>query len=138
MNGYKNIKNKGTCAGGKNTNKNGLSFENEATNIDKMGKELSKGKYFKKLLFFNEKILIKVLNLKYFDNDCDLTIEKAHGCKRPDECYFDKKFETIYIIEKKFQQCRGSVCEKIQTSDFKKWQYSRLFPNKNIVYIYSL
>ena len=68
MNGYKNIKNKGTGAGGKNTNKNGLSFENEATNIDKMGKELSKRKYFKKLLFFNEKILIKVLNLKYFDN----------------------------------------------------------------------
>ena len=70
MNGYKNIKNKGTGAGGKNTNKNGLSFENEATNIDKMGKELSKRKYFKKLLFFNEKIFYKFTCLRHIVTVC--------------------------------------------------------------------
>ena len=42
------------------------------------------------------------------------------------------------IIEKKFQQVPGSVCEKIQTSDFKKWHYSRLIPDYEIVYIYCL
>ena len=43
-----------------------------------------------------------------------------------------------FIIEKKFQQCSGSVCEKIQTPDFKLWQYSRTFPDYTIIYIYCL
>ena len=51
-------------------------------------------------------------------------MEKAHGCKNPDECYIDKESKNMFIIEKKFQQCSGSVCEKIQTPHFKKWQYS--------------
>jgi len=65
-------------------------------------------------------------------------IAKAHGCKNPDECYIDEEFKNIFIIEKKFQQCPGSVCEKIQTSDFKLWQYSRTFPDYTIIYIYCL
>ena len=68
----------------------------------------------------------------------DETIEKAHGCKHPDECYIDENTKTIFIIEKKFQQCGGSVCEKIQTPDFKLWQYDRTFPKFKIVYIYCL
>ena len=44
----------------------------------------------------------------------------------------------MFIVEKKFQQCSGSVCEKIQTPDFKIWQYSRTFPEFRIVYIYCL
>lgn len=132
------IQNKGTGAGGKNTNKNGLDFEKNTTNIENNVKILKVGKYFKKVLFRNEKILVKVINLKYFQKECDLTVEKAHGCKKPDECYYDEQLKIIYIIEKKFQQCAGSVCEKIQTVDFKKWQYSRMFPNHNVVYMYSL
>ena len=38
----------------------------------------------------------------------------------------------------KFQQVGGSVCEKIQTSEFKIWQYNRTFPQYKIVYIYCL
>jgi hypothetical protein len=68
----------------------------------------------------------------------DKNIEKAHGCKNPDECYIDEENKNIFIIEKKFQQCNGSVCEKIQTPDFKIWQYKRTFPEFNIVYIYCL
>ncbi len=34
---------------------------------------------------------------------------------------------TIYIIEKKFQNGSGSVDEKLQTCDFKKRQYEKLF-----------
>jgi hypothetical protein len=65
-------------------------------------------------------------------------IKNGHGCKNPDECYIDNLYSNIFIIEKKFQQSKGSVCEKIQTIDFKLWQYQRLFPTFNIIYIYCL
>jgi len=65
-------------------------------------------------------------------------IPKAHGCKSPDECFINLDNKTIFIIEKKFQKAGGSVCEKVQTTDFKLWQYSRTFPNYKIVYIYCL
>jgi len=71
---------------------------------------------------------------KYIDKN----INKGHGCKNPDECYIDLKKKNIFIIEKKFQQVNGSACEKIQTSEFKYWQYSRTFPNFNVIYIYCL
>ncbi len=35
--------------------------------------------------------------------------------------------KTMYIIEKKFQSGSGSVDEKLQTCDFKKKQYTKLF-----------
>jgi hypothetical protein len=71
-------------------------------------------------------------------DELDTSICKAHGCKNPDECFIDKNRKTIFIIEKKFQQVGGSVCEKIQTPDFKVWQYRRTFPLYQIVYIYCL
>jgi hypothetical protein len=40
--------------------------------------------------------------------------------------------KTIYIIEKKFQAGSGSVDEKLQTCDFKKKQYIKLFKPLNI------
>jgi len=70
---------------------------------------------------------------KCMEKHIDKNIEKAHGCKNPDECYIDEENKNIFIIEKKFQQCNGSVCEKIQTPDFKIWQYKRTFPEFNIV-----
>ena len=30
------------------------------------------------------------------------------------------------------------MCEKIQTPDFKKWQYKRTFPDYTVIYIYCL
>jgi len=71
-------------------------------------------------------------------DEIDTDINQAHGCKHPDECYIDEESKNIFIIEKKFQQIPGSVCEKIQTAQFKRWQYSRTFPNYNIIYIYCL
>ena len=41
-------------------------------------------------------------------------------------------------MKKKFQQCSGSVCEKIQTAPFKIWEYKRNFPKYTINYIYVL
>lgn len=40
--------------------------------------------------------------------------------------------DTIYIIEKKYQAGSGSVDEKLQTCDFKKKQYVKLFTPLNI------
>lgn len=40
--------------------------------------------------------------------------------------------DTIYIIEKKYQAGSGSVDEKLQTCDFKKKQYIKLFTPLNI------
>jgi len=39
---------------------------------------------------------------------------------------------TMYIIEKKYQASAGSVDEKLQTCDFKKKQYIKLFTPLNI------
>lgn len=135
------IKNKGTGAGGSNTNKNGLPYE-KLTDLDDRTTILEKNKFSNKIIFNDSKktfIKTKQSNLfKCMKNEMDINIKKGHGCKNPDECYIDKEFKNIFIIEKKFQQCSGSVCEKIQTPDFKLWQYSRTFPDYNIIYIYCL
>ena len=135
------IKNKGTGAGGSNTNKNGLPYE-ETTNLDD---RITISKEFKtsNIIKFNgnEKSFIKTKQANLFKcmkDKMNKDIAKAHGCKNPDECYIDEEFKNIFIIEKKFQQCSGSVCEKIQTPDFKLWQYSRTFPDYTIIYIYCL
>ena len=50
----------------------------------------------------------------------------------PDDCIFVIIKNTLYIIECKFQQVAGSVDEKLQTCDFKKKQYQKLFFRANI------
>ena len=68
----------------------------------------------------------------------DTSIIKAHGCKQPDECYIDEASKVIFILEKKFQQCSGSACEKIQTAQFKRWQFMETFPTYTVEYFYCL
>lgn len=135
------IINKGTGAGGCNTNKNGLPYE-EMTDLNDRITVQEKLEFSTKILFDdNTKSFIstKQSNLfKCMKDEINKNVEKAHGCKNPDECYIDKESKNMFIIEKKFQQCAGSVCEKIQTADCKLWQYSRTFPEYNIVYMYCL
>lgn len=136
-----NIKNKGKGAGGANTNKNGLSYE-ALTDLDDRIKVIRKDKFSYEVVFSDNCTVFtktKQSNLfKCMYKEADNNIRKAHGCKNPDECYINRETKTIFIIEKKFQQCNGSVCEKIQTPDFKIWQYSRTFPEYRIVYVYCL
>jgi hypothetical protein len=136
-----NIKNKGIGAGGSNTNKNGLLYE-ELTDLNDCVTIIKKDVFSSTIKFNNnEKLFIKTNKTKLFKfmkDELDVNVKKAHGCKQPDECYIDLGLKNMFIIEKKFQQCNGSVCEKIQTPDFKYWQYSRTFPYYNIVYIYCL
>ena len=46
---------------------------------------------------------------------------------QPDECFINFDNETAYIIEKKFQNCSGSVDEKLPGCHFKKQEYEKLF-----------
>lgn len=56
----------------------------------------------------------------------------------PDDCFYNIKTDTIYILEKKYQQTTGSVDEKPQTCGFKMFEYKKLFNNKisNIKFCY--
>lgn len=59
----------------------------------------------------------------------------------PDEAYLDYETSTLTIFEKKFQNCEGSVDEKIQTSGFKMRQYERVAKDlgiENVYYVYIL
>lgn len=136
-----NIKNRGTGAGGSNTNKNGLPYE-ELTDLNDRLTIIKKNKFCDIIKFNNNEKLFsktKQANLfKYMKDEINKNIEKAHGCKNPDECYIDEESKNMFIIEKKFQQTSGSVCEKIQGAPFKREHYSRTFPNYNIIYIFCL
>ena len=147
-NNTNNDNNRGFGAGGANTNKNGLAYELE-TELFKCTSLLSKisiknkNKNVNQIKINNNNnkfIHIKKSNqlFKYMKNKMDNNVNKAHGCKQPDEVMINETKKIIFIIEKKFQKRSGSVCEKIQTSQFKLWQYSRTFPDYKIVYIYCL
>jgi len=138
-----NIINKGTGAGGFSTNINGLPYE-EITDLKTEYTVINDNRYYTTVRFNNSNTdliyLSKTDLFKYMisNGNKDTTIEDGHGCKQPDECYINEATNTCIIIEKKFQQCSGSICEKIQTPDFKLWQYQRIFPRYNIHYIYCL
>lgn len=85
--------------GGPDTNKNGPSYESFTIRFNDNSKLFIKTK---------QSNLFKCMK-EYMDE----TVLSAHGCKNPDECYIDQDPEepTIFIIEKKFQQCPGSVCD---------------------------
>jgi hypothetical protein len=68
----------------------------------------------------------------------DHAVAPIHGCKSPDECFVRVRDRVMFIIEKKFQQRSGSVCEKIQTAPVKRNRYRKLFPSHDIVYMYCL
>lgn len=137
------IQNKGTGAGGSNTNKTGLSYEELTDLKNEFDIEINGTSYQKIKFKLNyEKSFItfpkKSGLYKLLDKEINKSIDIGHGCKQPDECYLDLNNKNIFILEKKFQQCGGSVCEKLQTAVFKKDNYSDIFPTYNVVYIYCL
>lgn len=58
----------------------------------------------------------------------------------PDDTFINEINQTVYIIEKKFQSCAGSVDEKLQTCLYKKRQYNKLLfqIDYDVVYTYIL
>lgn len=133
--------NKGTGAGGANTNKNGLPYEELTSLKDKYNSCNENNKciefegYDRKFVKGDKSDLHKIMKK---NGETNPDILPAAGCKQPDEAYIDLENKIAYIIEKKFQQTSGSVDEKLQTGPFKKMHYGKLFPNFKIYYIYCL
>ena len=127
-----NIVNRGTGAGGANTNANGLSYETAT--------ELSLSE-FERIANFKERGGIQLKKAAFYKHMDKLgavykNVLPAAGCKQPDEVVVvDKK---VFIIEKKFQNGPGSVDEKIQTAGFKTSHYQSMFPSYRVHYIYCL
>lgn len=119
--------------GGCNTTKNGNSFESKLSlkNIPLQNKNFVSA---------NKKDFKKYFKTTY-DIDIDMNL-MMHGCKEPDEVLIDTTKKKIFIIEKKFQNCGGSVCEKLQTGPAKKKNYARMISryglSYNLEYIYVL
>lgn len=115
--------------GGAKTNINGLKFE-QATSLDESftlaGYKIEKHEVF----YNNKKIGLSVPKHSFYKiflvsngiNQKDYTSKKW----LPDECFVNNKSNCVYIIEKKFQNCSGSVDEKIPNCDFKKSIYEKL------------
>ena len=133
-----------TVGGGNQTNVNGLAFEQQTTlaeafenagvivtpnNMIYVGEE-NIGKLTAKYDLYKE--LLEPLGVDWRD----------YLSKRmlPDDCFVNYTNRTVYIIEKKFQSSAGSVDEKLQTCDFKRKQYKKLFNaiGYDIQYIYLL
>lgn len=142
QNNSTNLVNKGTGAGGANTNKNGLPYEG-LTDLNTHIEVIQTNQNSTTVRFKNYSIELEKPNgktglFKVLKEYLDKSVEKGHGCKQPDECYINMEKKFIYIIEKKFQQTNGSVIEKLQTPEFKIWNYSQMFQNFTIVYVYCL
>lgn len=97
---------------------------------------------FRWLVFYNNEVVGEIFQknglYRYFD-------EIKYDYKRvlskkllPDDSIFVVNDNTIYIIEKKYQEVAGSVDEKPQTCHFKLMQYKKLFAplNKEVQFIY--
>lgn len=116
--------------GGAKTNLNGLQFEDRTDlkeairqhpvyNIDENNQvlkdQLVVAQYFEKHGLYKKLLEPKGINYK-------TVLSKK---LLPDGALLVGK--TLYIIEKKYQAGSGSVDEKLQTCDFKKKQYQKLF-----------
>ena len=95
-------------------------------------------------IFYLNKIVARCFK-KYefykFLDECEIGW-RAKLSKRllPDDALLVIVRETLYIIEVKYQQCAGSVDEKLQTCDFKRKQYLKLVGSKElkVEYVYVL
>lgn len=128
--------------GGSNT-LTGLLYEakvdlGEFLNLQNGYKVIDTKVYFANRLvarLFKKHALYKFLE----ENKIDWT---KHISKRllPDNCIYVIINNTAFILEVKHQEVGGSVDEKLQTCDFKKKQYTKLFSELNyrVEYCYIL
>lgn len=133
--------------GGANT-QTGISFEHKIDLLDFLDKKI-KGYSVKKSeigseIFYKSKLIAHSFRkhelYKFLDSQ-DIDYKKYLSKKLlPDDAIYVIKENTLFIIEVKYQQVGGSVDEKLQTCDFKRKQYIKLFSalNIDVEYIYVL
>ena len=118
-----------TVGGGAKTNENGLRFEARADLRDAIAEHpnytLENDIVYNnghKVAYYYEK---HGLYKNFLEPRGDDFKSRISSKLLPDSAlYVDS---TMYIIEKKYQAASGSVSEKLQTCDFKKKQYEKLF-----------
>lgn len=128
--------------GGANT-KTGISFEGKVDLLERLDSLPGYDAKGNTIIYLGEEVAYS-----YRKNSLYLFLReqgidyKNYISKRllPDDAIYVIKDNTIYIIEVKFQIVAGSVDEKLQTCDFKKRQYQKLFSSLNyeVEYIYVL
>lgn len=140
--------NKGTGAGGANTNASGLPFEKE-THLCTQYRPIEQNDKYSTIRFNRTgltlqtaekngvEILMASKMTKNEMDEYDRNIQ-ADGTKLPDEFFLDQKNRVIFIVEKKKQMVNGSNSEIIQTGVFKEFHYKERYPNYTVIYIYIL
>ena len=130
--------------GGAQTNKNGLSFE-QTTSLDQAlinaGYKVIDHIVYKDGVKLGMSVPQKKLYTCFLTpigiNYADYNSKEWH----PDEAFINLGNRTAYIIEKKFQNCAGSVDEKLPSSHYKKEEYQKLFAPLNFavefIYIFN-
>jgi len=137
--------------GGANTNASGLAFEKDVSLSELLIKEGFSIRLTDdgETLFDKKNKKVGVLLPKgkiyeYLFNKGIISNKQAKGVlsKRllPDNAFYNYDKDTLYIIEVKFQETSGSVDEKLQTCDFKKKIYVKLFGEhvQKVEFIYIL
>ena len=138
------INNKGTGAGGANTTLNGSLFE-ERTSIEN---KLLENKYIKKEIDTKNKNK-KGYYFEYIDNNIkiiyltqsgfvsyfakEFNIDPKYLYRRPDEAFLILYNNQYYlkILEKKNQNCDGSVEDKLKTGLFNKKEYDEILQTQS-------
>lgn len=86
-------------------------------------------------VFYNDKLVARLFKkhaLYFFLTENGVDWKKIISKKLlPDNCIYVIINNTAFILEVKHQEVGGSVDEKLQTCDFKKKQYSKLFSRLN-------
>lgn len=119
-----NIRNKGTGAGGSNTNKSGLAYE--------------KTTYLPSLISIDSTKYIHLMKSKLKKHLINHINSECKHFLQPDECLIDICNKRIIIFEKKCQNRSGSVDEKIQSGPIKRDLYEYQYPSYKIIYAYVL
>ncbi len=127
--------------GGAQTNANGLLFE-QTTSLKKALENAGYNVYGVKVYNGNKLIGLSVPKNNIYScflepNGIDYTYYNSKKWL-PDECFIHLETKVAYIIEKKFQNCEGSVDEKLPGCHFKKIEYEKLFAplNFQVEYLY--
>jgi hypothetical protein len=125
--------NKGTGAGGEQTNINGLKFEDYTDIIPKLvelGYEKKGKDYYEKKIKDTTVIFTKKKSFaKYMNKHFKIPIKNI--CKEPDEAFIiiNNNNIIVKILEKKNQNVQGSVDEKLLLGGAYKIMYTKMLEN---------
>lgn len=116
--------------GGARTNQNGLYFEQTTSLNDALiraGYDVENYMVYRGNLEIGMSVPQKHLYTNFL-NPRGISYSDYNSKEwRPDEAFINFENRVAYIIEKKFQNCNGSVDEKLPSCHFKKYEYQKLF-----------